>query len=121
MPISNTTPSPIQPLPAGFNPPARGQSSIATASSKANDDFLAADADSQVAMVLEDFQDAYKLLESGSFEEHSGKFVACVNRDFFGVGPDSFDLRMKVSHELKVHPERIAVIRVPDETVFSRF
>jgi hypothetical protein len=81
------------------------------------DDFLAADSDTQLGMVLEDFQTAYRILETGQLDRYSGQFVAFLDGRFISAGSDSVDLRMKVSQEHGVHPERVAVIHVFDEAV----
>jgi hypothetical protein len=82
-----------------------------------NDSFLAADPDTQTQIVLKDYSAAYKMLESGSLEEHRGKFVAFLNSKLVGAGIDQWELRLRVSAEQKVHPERVAIIHIIDEIV----
>jgi hypothetical protein len=79
--------------------------------------FLEADPETQTAMVLKDFKAAYRLLESGDLDAYGGLFAAFLHEQLVGTGPDSMDLRLKVSKEQHVHPERIAVIHVWNEAV----
>ena len=75
----------------------------------AKDCFLDADPDAQTAMVLEDFQAAYRLLESGGLDQYGGQFAAFLRGQLVGTGPDSVDLRMKVSQEQHVQATRDGV------------
>jgi hypothetical protein len=83
----------------------------------AKDNFLEADRETQTAMVLEDIKAAYRQLESGALDAYRGQFAAFLDGRLVGTGPDSVDLRMKVSQERQVHPERVAIIHVFDEAV----
>jgi hypothetical protein len=83
----------------------------------AKDHFLEADRETQTALVLEDIKAAYRQLESGALDAYPGQFAAFLDGRLVGTGPDSVDLRMKVSHERHVHPERVAIIHVFDEAV----
>ncbi len=76
-----------------------------------------ADSATQIALVLEDFKAAYRLLKTGGLAAYSGKFAAFFNGQLVGVGLDSVDLRKSVGQEQSVPPDRIAVIHVFDEAV----
>jgi hypothetical protein len=67
--------------------------------------------------VLGDFAAAYHLLGAGQLNKHAGQMVAVLGGKVVGTGPDATFLRMAVSQAHRVHPERIAVIRVVDETM----
>ena len=81
------------------------------------DGFLEAAPDLQAALVLDDFPAAYQQLESGAIDQYGGEFVAFLNKQLAGTGPDSVDLRMKISQERHVDPERIAIIHIFNEPV----
>ena len=83
----------------------------------ATENFLEFDPTTQAAMVLEDFRAAYHLLESGGLDQYGGQFAAFLRGQLVGTGADSVDLRMKVSQEHHVHPQRVAVIPVFNEIV----
>ncbi len=72
--------------------------------------------DSSVADVLTDFATAYRLLESGQLAEHAGQLVAVLRGQVVGAGLDANHLRRAISRTHHVSPERIAMIRVFDQT-----
>ena len=84
--------------------------------SSANE-YTDAEVEAQIALILEDFKVAYRLLELGQLAQYSGQFVAVLNGQLVGVGPDSVDLRLKVGQEQRAHPNRIAIIHIFDEMV----
>src|SRR5438128_384194 len=53
------------------------------------DGFLEAAPDLQNALVLDDFQAAYRQLECGALDQYRGEFVAFLNKQLAGTGPDS--------------------------------
>ena len=69
-----------------------------------------------VADVLADFAAAYRLLDSGQLANYAGQHVAILHGEVVGAGPDSTSLRARVGKTRRVSPERIAIIRVFDET-----
>jgi|SRR5438105_6490630 len=81
------------------------------------DGFVQASPDLQATLVLDDFQAAYRQLESGALDQYRGEFAAFLNKQLAGTGPDSVDLRMKISQERDVDPERIAIIHIFNEPV----
>jgi hypothetical protein len=72
-------------------------------------------ADFSVADVLGDFAAAYRLLDAGHLDNHAGQMVAVLGGKVVGAGPDGTTLRKAVSQAHRVHPERIAIIRVVAE------
>jgi len=69
-----------------------------------------------LADVLADFAAAYRLLDSGQLANHVGQMVAVLRGEVVGAGPDGVSLRARISKSRRVSPERIAIIRVFDET-----
>ena len=66
--------------------------------------------------VLGDFAAAYRLLDCGQLAKHAGQMVAVLRGEVVGAGADATTLRETISRNHRVHPERIAIIRVVDET-----
>jgi hypothetical protein len=66
-------------------------------------------------MVLKDVKAAYRSLDAGGLDQYSGQFAAFLEERLVGTGPDAVDLRIKVSGEQRVHPERVIVIHVMDK------
>ncbi len=110
MPESTSSP----PIPPGSGVPGQNGAQGLSSSQEA---FLRASPNAQLALVLADYQAAYRVLESGGLEPYGGQFVAFLDGQFAGADPNPAELRARVSRERGVHPERLAVIHVLDEIV----